>query len=136
MGILVWVGRYYTVFLPTQTFRFRWAGFCRFYDQINFPFRWEEFASTSAATPPKKTKKQKKSHRFPPVFITFSYLNTRSLNCASFSSEDFSTSACRLLPWESMVTTAVNPSTLRCHIASGIPNSIKSTPSTPLIQSA
>jgi hypothetical protein len=71
-----------------------------------------------------------------PYQLPKSYLKTGSLNCANFSNEDLSTSACKLLPWESIVTTAVKPSTRRCHIASGIPNCIKSTPSTPLIQSA
>lgn len=64
------------------------------------------------------------------------YLKTGSACAASFSNEDFWTSACNELPCESIVTTAVKSSTFKCHIASGIPNSIRSTPSTDLIQSA
>jgi hypothetical protein len=64
------------------------------------------------------------------------YLNTGSLNCSSFCNDDFSTCSCRLFPWESIVTTAVKPLTRICHIASGIPNSMRSTPSTFSIHSA
>ena len=41
-----------------------------------------------------------------------------------------STSSWRLLPWASMVTMAGKSFTVRCHIASGVPNSINETPST------
>ncbi|PWW07129.1 hypothetical protein DFQ01_10221 [Paenibacillus cellulosilyticus] len=53
------------------------------------------------------------------------YLNTGALNCSSFSRELCSTSACRLLPCESIVTMAAKPSVCRCHIASGMPNSLR-----------
>jgi hypothetical protein len=42
----------------------------------------------------------------------------------------FSTSACRLLPCASMVTIAAKFFTRMCHMASGIPNSIRCTPTT------
>jgi hypothetical protein len=48
-------------------------------------------------------------------------------NCSSAVPVVFSTSACRLLPCASMVTMAGKPFTRRCHIASGIPNSIRLT---------
>ena len=51
-------------------------------------------------------------------------------NAANFPPVSFSTSACRLLPCASIVTIAAKSRTRRCHIASGIPNSISSTPST------
>ena len=41
-----------------------------------------------------------------------------------------STSLCRLLPCASIVTIAGKSSTVRCHIASGVPNSSSDTPST------
>ena len=47
-----------------------------------------------------------------------------------------STSLCRLLPCASMVTIAGKSRTCRCHIASGVPNSVSDTPSTRSIQRA
>ena len=51
-------------------------------------------------------------------------------SAARASPVSFSTSACRLLPCASIVTIAMKSRTRRCHIASGIPNSIRCTPST------
>jgi len=51
-------------------------------------------------------------------------------NASSASPVDRSTSTCRLLPCASMVTIAAKPFTRRCHMASGMPNSIKCTSST------
>jgi hypothetical protein len=51
-------------------------------------------------------------------------------SCSSWSAVDFSTSACRLFPCASMVTIAGKLFTRRCHMASGIPNSIRFTSST------
>ncbi len=56
-----------------------------------------------------------------------------SARCAPVS---FSTSACKLLPCASMVTMATKLLTRRCHIASGIPKSIRCTPSTRSIDRA
>jgi hypothetical protein len=55
---------------------------------------------------------------------------TGSANFASSAAEAFSTSAWRLFPCESIVTIAGKSFTLICHIASGMPNSRKSTPVT------
>jgi hypothetical protein len=58
-----------------------------------------------------------------------------SANFASSFTDALSTSACRLLPCASIVTMTGNSFTLTCHIASGIPNSRKSTPSTEVMHS-
>jgi hypothetical protein len=42
----------------------------------------------------------------------------------------FSTSACKLLPCESMVTSAIRSLTRKCHMASGMPSSSSDTSST------
>ncbi len=55
---------------------------------------------------------------------------TGSAKFASFPAEALSTSACRLLPCASMVTMTGKSLTEMCHMASGMPNSRKSTPST------
>lgn len=52
----------------------------------------------------------------------FSVANTSPVACSTF--------ACRLLPCASIVTMAMKPFTRRCHMASGMPNSNKCTPST------
>jgi hypothetical protein len=84
-----------------------------------------------------ETQKKKNHSSISELWLTHSfYLNTGSLNCSSFCKDDFSTCSCRLFPWESIVTTAVKPLTRMCHIASGTPNSIRSTPSTFSIHSA
>jgi hypothetical protein len=57
-------------------------------------------------------------------------------NFASSAPEDFSTSACMLLPRASIVTITGKSLTRRCHIASGMPNSRKSTPDTSTIHLA
>src|SRR3954465_10521075 len=51
-------------------------------------------------------------------------------NAANDSPVCASTSACRLFPCASIVTIAAKFFTRKCHIASGIPNSISDTPST------
>src|SRR3954465_9827291 len=48
-------------------------------------------------------------------------------NDSSASPVAASTSACRLLPCASIVTIAAKSCTSKCHIASGIPNSIRCT---------
>ncbi len=75
-------------------------------------------------------------HRLLGPLTWAAYLNTGSRNCASLAAESFSTSAWRLLPCASMVTIAAKPSTCKCHIASGMPNSMKSTLFTFLMHSA
>ena len=55
---------------------------------------------------------------------------TASENFVSSVAESFSTSAWRLFPFESIVTITGKLFTRMCHIASGTPNSRKSTPST------
>ena len=59
---------------------------------------------------------------------------TGGANFASSLAEAFSTSAWRLFPRASIVTITGKSLTLMCHIASGTPNSRKSTPSTSTMQ--
>jgi len=61
---------------------------------------------------------------------------TGDARCSSSCAESRSTSACRLRPWASMVTTAGKSRTRRRHMASGIPKARKSTPSTASMQRA
>ena len=60
----------------------------------------------------------------------------RSASVASTLPDSTSTSLCRLLPCASMVTIAGKSRTCRCHIASGVPNSVSDTPSTRSMQRA
>ncbi len=53
-----------------------------------------------------------------------------SCNAASAAPVLVSMSACRLWPCASIVTIAAKPFTRMCHIASGMPNSIRCTPRT------
>ena len=57
-------------------------------------------------------------------------------SAARCSPDSCSMSLCRLLPCASMVTIAGKSSTVRCHIASGVPKSRRDTPSTLLIDCA
>ena len=55
---------------------------------------------------------------------------------ARCSPDSCSMSLCRLLPCASIVTIAGKSLTVRCHIASGVPNSSSETPLTPVIARA